>query len=980
MDYCAQDYQSDDNVFLLSMDEIIDHYGTGLMQQTNTGLVGVSPAFNIDFSKIFYTYESGKDKPAKLEDVKNSDETTWTLTLKDGNTDFAASAENTKIQTGDNLKINVSTLGTEPEGVNYTQLSGFIYNADQTEMLAYGKIADAQTGNAAVDLPDSIKNTKGKYVLRVFAEDVNSSASNGLTDYCSNYVDIPFTVISPHEWTYSTDQNVITAKCTDPECDYNKNGLTLTLTAENVEYSGKTYQAVNVEDEISSVTKASVGSVTYYKADSDGKKTGDAISAPTDIGTYIAEVTLTAGEKSVTATSTFEITKAKQTATVSMSDYNYGGTVSTPKISDQKENPEVTYYYTTENKNSGGTKWKDITNETLEPGTYTVYYQVTSRGCNPYHGSAAVTIEKKKAKVTLENMTVCKGTKIMHSKYTATGLVEGEKLTGLAFHIPETTEIGSQSITASDTVDTNYDLTIQGTTITIAEHVWSDWAEKKAATVTTEGTKIRTCSRCGGIQMQTIPATGDSDTGNLNKTVEIEANAPIKEGTLDNTKTELKEDDKLFTQSEKNSIERGKNVNVWLQFSDTDMTKISSADQTNVENVAKKELGENAQLQYFDVDMFKQIDGETKKQVTQTNTPIQITIVIPDNLINHKASMVRNYEIIRLHNSEVSTITGNFNSTTNEFSFATNKFSTYAIAYADKPKNSGSGSSSSGNTTPAKPTVKITTATSEGGKITASKTGDITKGDTITYTVTPADGYEIKDVLVDGKSVGAVTSYTFTNVTEKHTISAVFVKKNAQKPDDNKSDVTDQSKLNGNQVSKLKLPILLAKGKGGKQQITLSWLKVKDADGYEAYWSYCDGGKNYKKFATVKNGKLTVTQKKLKNSEKYKYFVVAYKMVDGKKVYIAKSNHLHVAMLDNKQTNAKSVSVNKTDVVLTKKQTFTIQAKIRLENGKKKPLLHTAEFRYYTTDARVAKVNSDGVITAKGAGSCTIYVLANNGV
>ncbi len=103
-------------------------------------------------------------------------------------------------------------------------------------------------------------------------------------------------------------------------------------------------------------------------------------------------------------------------------------------------------------------------------------------------------------------------------------------------------------------------------------------------------------------------------------------------------------------------------------------------------------------------------------------------------------------------------------------------------------------------------------------------------------------------------------------------------------------------------------------------------------------------------------------------------------MVDGKKVYIAKSNYLHVAMLDNKQTNAKSVSVNKTDVVLTKKQTFTIQAKIRLENGKKKPLLHTAEFRYYTTDARVAKVNSDGVITAKSAGSCTIYVLANNSV
>ena len=108
------------------------------------------------------------------------------------------------------------------------------------------------------------------------------------------------------------------------------------------------------------------------------------------------------------------------------------------------------------------------------------------------------------------------------------------------------------------------------------------------------------------------------------------------------------------------------------------------------------------------------------------------------------------------------------------------------------------------------------------------------------------------------------------------------------------------------------------------------------------------------------------------------YFVVAYKMVDGKKVYIARSNYLHVAMLDNKQINAKSVSANKTDVVLTKKQIFTIQAKIKLENGKKL-LLHTVEYRYYTSNAKVAKVSSDGVITAKGAGSCTIYVLANNG-
>jgi uncharacterized repeat protein (TIGR02543 family) len=42
------------------------------------------------------------------------------------------------------------------------------------------------------------------------------------------------------------------------------------------------------------------------------------------------------------------------------------------------------------------------------------------------------------------------------------------------------------------------------------------------------------------------------------------------------------------------------------------------------------------------------------------------------------------------------------------------------------------------------------------------------------YTITPAAGYHVEDVLVDGVSVGAVTSYTFTNVTANHTIHASF--------------------------------------------------------------------------------------------------------------------------------------------------------------------------------------------------------------
>ena len=43
-----------------------------------------------------------------------------------------------------------------------------------------------------------------------------------------------------------------------------------------------------------------------------------------------------------------------------------------------------------------------------------------------------------------------------------------------------------------------------------------------------------------------------------------------------------------------------------------------------------------------------------------------------------------------------------------------------------------------------------------------------------TITVTPATGYHVADVVVDGVSVGAVNGYTFTNVTADHTIAATF--------------------------------------------------------------------------------------------------------------------------------------------------------------------------------------------------------------
>ena len=194
------------------------------------------------------------------------------------------------------------------------------------------------------------------------------------------------------------------------------------------------------------------------------------------------------------------------------------------------------------------------------------------------------------------------------------------------------------------------------------------------------------------------------------------------------------------------------------------------------------------------------------------------------------------------------------------------------------------------------------------------------------------------------------------------------------------TDTEDQSALNGSQVSKLKLPILLATGKGGNRKITISWRSYEDADGYDCYWSYCDGKRSYKKLATVKAAKDRVTSRRLDNNRPYKYFVAAYKLIDGKKVYIAKSNSLHVALKDAKATNAKKVTVNQTNVRLKAGDTFVVRSRTRLENTNKKELLHVAAYRYYTSDQSVASVSKTGKIKALKSGTCVIYVVANNGV
>ena len=70
----------------------------------------------------------------------------------------------------------------------------------------------------------------------------------------------------------------------------------------------------------------------------------------------------------------------------------------------------------------------------------------------------------------------------------------------------------------------------------------------------------------------------------------------------------------------------------------------------------------------------------------------------------------------------------------------------------------------------------ITATAGEGGSITPNGDVSVKEGASQTFAITANNGYEIADVLVDGSSVGAVESYTFSDVKANHTISASFSK------------------------------------------------------------------------------------------------------------------------------------------------------------------------------------------------------------
>ena len=94
-------------------------------------------------------------------------------------------------------------------------------------------------------------------------------------------------------------------------------------------------------------------------------------------------------------------------------------------------------------------------------------------------------------------------------------------------------------------------------------------------------------------------------------------------------------------------------------------------------------LGNNVIGQYLNLNLTFKILGRADRQITDLSAPMYIAITIPQNLVNHDSSIERTYRIVRIHNGVATLIDGTYDAATNQFTFATDGFSTYALVYED---------------------------------------------------------------------------------------------------------------------------------------------------------------------------------------------------------------------------------------------------------------------------------------------------------
>ena len=435
---------------------------------------------------------------------------------------------------------------------------------------------------------------------------------------------------------------------------------------------------------------------TYYTNEACTTKTSTENGAeteggvPRNAGTYYVRAQISASDNynEGTATGSFEITPLPAKLDWSNSKLIYNG-------EDQKVTAEVRNalsgdgftlaYETNETYTNTGKDAREYTAKVTDLGN--ANYSLNQKdSIHPW------VINPKEVTVKPDNLQKHIGEKDPELTYTTDGIVKGETLSGITLQRVSGEDARKYTITATETAgaNPNYTVTRETGTFTIEDHNWpKDGKILSPATSWSEGMQERTCTApgCGQKRYDAIPKQDgkpdDPFADKIDKYIQI-FGSEVTAAALDNEETKLFG---LFSESDKTRIDNGSGAKVWLEINH--VNNLDPDWQNLINTEIEKTVGKNADRILFDIDLYRQLAGENRALITDPGINMNIRIKIPDKMINNQPYTIRDYKILRLHKDSatnqatVDILDPVFNSSTNELTFKSDKFSIYVLTYKD---------------------------------------------------------------------------------------------------------------------------------------------------------------------------------------------------------------------------------------------------------------------------------------------------------
>ena len=434
-----------------------------------------------------------------------------------------------------------------------------------------------------------------------------------------------------------------------------------------------------------------------------------------------------------TGTATVKVDKAQQYGKVSMAGYTYGQAPSTPTLTDRTGdlNAQVTYGYAA--AGSGSVQTWDIQNPpALNAGTYRMYASIGDT--DNYYGFEAVYCEFVVAKAT--------------PAYTApTGLTAkyGQTLADVKLSNPEGNLDGtwswmnsSESVGNASTATKTFQAKFTPTdtdNYNMVENIELEVLVNKAdqAALTIQGADSVVYG-----QALTLTTTGGSGMGAV--TYRIDTAYSTGEATIDPNTGVL------------TPVKVGSVSVIATKVGDNDYNGVTSAPFV----LMIKPATSTGEPKYAKITT----SGKTLKDAALTTEGSTLKpnggklewVDDKDNVLSGDTKVEAN-----------TTYKWRFTPTDTNYTTLTGEIELYRKS-----------SSGGGGWYYSYYTIKATARS--GGSISPSGDVSVREGWSQTFTITPDKGYAVANVKIDGKSIGAVKSYTFENVRRTHTIEVIFVK------------------------------------------------------------------------------------------------------------------------------------------------------------------------------------------------------------